>query len=150
MLNEKLKEVYYQPDQLWTCSKAVRKLYEITFIPENDAKSRLAKQAYWQVHIRPPKEIKHPCYKVTKTNEQHQLDLLYVSCNVLKGSTYKYILTGVDVAARHKVAKALRTTKATEVASVLEAIYKNHGKLKYSLLFQYVNGFEFQKSNVTK
>ena len=113
MLYEKLKEVYYQPDQLWTCSKAVRKLYEITFIPENDAKSRLAKQAYWQVHIRPPKEIKHPCYKVTKTNEQHQLDLLYVSCSVLKGSTYKYILTGVDVAARYKVAKALRTTKAT-------------------------------------
>ena len=34
----------------------------------------LAKQALWQVHIQSPGKIKHPKYKVTKTNEQDQFD----------------------------------------------------------------------------
>ena len=62
-----------------------------------DITSWLAKQALWQVHILPPKEINHPHYDVTKPNEQHQFDLLYVPHNVFEGNTYKYILTGVDV-----------------------------------------------------
>ena len=39
----------------------------------------LVKQALWQVHIQPSKEIKHPDYDVTKPNEQYQFDILYVS-----------------------------------------------------------------------
>ena len=42
---------------------------------KKDIKSWLAKQALWQVHIPPPKEINHPHYDVTKPNEQHQFDL---------------------------------------------------------------------------
>ena len=72
MSDEKLKEVYYQPDQPWTSSKAIRELHEITFIPEKDAKSWLVKQALWPFHIQPLKKIKNPYYKVTKTNEQHE------------------------------------------------------------------------------
>ena len=50
----------------------------------------------------------HPYYDVTKPNEQHQFDLLYVPHNLFEGNIYKYILTGIDVASRYKVARSLR------------------------------------------
>ena len=39
---------------------------------------------------------------VAKPIEQQQFDLLYMPDNVFEGNTYKYILTGVEVAARYK------------------------------------------------
>ena len=149
MTDERLNEAYYQSDHLWTGGKAVRELHKTTSIPKKDVKPWLAKQALWQVHIPPPKEINHPHYDVTKPNEQHQFDLLYVSHNVFEGNTYKYVLTGVDVPSRNKVARALRTKKASEVSFVLEAIYKKGGVFKYPKVFQCDNGSEF-KSDVTK
>ena len=65
-------------------------------MPKKDIKSWLEKQALWQVHIPPPKEIHYPHYDVTKLNEQHQFDLLYMHQNLFEGN--KYILTGIDVA----------------------------------------------------
>ena len=50
--------------------------------------------------------------------------MLYMPHNLFEGNTYKYILTGIDVASRYKVARYLRTKQASEVAFVLEAIYK--------------------------
>ena len=73
-----------------------------------DIRSWLVKQAIWQIHIPVPKEIYHPHYDVTKPNEQHQFDLLYMPHNVFEGNTYKYILTGINVASRYKVARPLR------------------------------------------
>ena len=70
------------------------------------------------------KRIYHPHYDVTKPNEQHQFDLLYMPHNLFEGNTYKYILTGIDVTSRYKVARPPRTKKSSEVAFVLEAIYK--------------------------
>ena len=46
------------------------------------------------------KRIYHPHYDVTKPNEQHQFDLLYMPYNLFEGNTYKYILIGIDVASR--------------------------------------------------
>ena len=43
---------------------------------------------------------------------------------------YKYILTGIDVASRYKVARPLQTKKASEVAERLKDIYKA-GPLKW-------------------
>ena len=76
---------------------------------KKDIKSWSAKQALWQVHIPSPKEINHPHYDVTKANEHHQFDIPYMSHNLFEGNTYKYILTGINVASRHKVARPLRT-----------------------------------------
>ena len=101
---EKLYQAYYEPDCLWTGNKAIKELYKITSMSKKDIKSWLVKQALWQVHILPPKEINHPYYDVTKPNEQHQFDLLYMPHNVFKGNTHKHILTGIDVASRYKVA----------------------------------------------
>ena len=47
---------------------------------KKDIKSWLAKQALWQVHIPPPKEIHHPHYDVTKPNE---------NSNVIMGQNFK-------------------------------------------------------------
>ena len=116
---------------------------------KKDIKSWLAKQALWQVHIPPPKEIHHLHYDVTKPNEQHQFDLLYMPHNLFEGNTYKYILTGIDVASRYKVARPLRTKKSSEVAFVLEAIYKKGIVFKYPKTFQCDNGSEF-KNEVTE
>ena len=71
-----------------------------------------------------------------KPNEQHQFDILYMPHNVFKGNTYKYILTGIDVASRFKVARPLKTKKSNEVALELKAIYKKSGVFKYPKVFQ--------------
>ena len=68
--------------------------------------------------------------------------------NVFEGNTYKYILKGIDIASRYKVARTLRTKKPSEVAFVLEAIYKKGGILKHPWHTQ-VNGSEF-KGKVAK
>ena len=86
---------------------------------------------------------------MTQPNEQHQFDLLYMPHNVFEGNTYKYILTGVDVASGYQVARPLRTKKSSEVAFVLEAIYKKGGVFNYPRLLQCDNGSEF-KNEVTK
>ena len=116
---------------------------------KKDIKSWLAKQALWQVHIPPPKEIYHPHYEVTKPNQQHRFYLLYMPYKLFEGNTYKYILTGIDVPSRHKLARTLKTKKSSEVAFVLEAIYKKGSVFKYPKTFQCDNASEF-KNEVTK
>ena len=136
---KKLYAAYYESDRLWSGGNAIKELHKITSMSKKVIKSWLAKQALWQVHIRPPKEIHHSHYDMTKPNEQHQFDLLYMSHNVFEGDTYKYILTGIDVASRYKVARPLRTKKSRQVAFLLEAIYKKSGVFKYPKTFQCVS-----------
>ena len=138
-----------EEDCLWIGNKAIKELHEITSMSKKDIKSWLAKQAIWQVHIPPPKELNHPHCDVTKPNEQHQFDILYVPHNLFEGHTYKYILTGIDVAPRYKVVRPLKTKTSSNVAFVLEAIYKKGGVFKYPKVFQRDNGSEF-KDDVTK
>ena len=116
---------------------------------KKDIKSRLVKQALWQVPIPPPNEIHHPHYDVTKPKKQHQLDILHMPLNLSEGNTYKYILTGIDAASRYKVARPLRTKKSGKVAFLLKVISKKGGVFKYPKTFQYDNGSEF-KNEVTK
>ena len=79
---------------------------------------------------------------MTKPNEQHQFDLLYMTHNLFEGNMHKHILTDIDLVSRYKVARPLRTKKAYEVAFVLEAIYKKGGVFKYPRTFQCDNGPE--------
>ena len=128
---DKLYQAYYEPVRLWAGGKAIKELHKITSMLKKDIKSWLAKKPLWKVHIPAPKEINHPHYDMAKPNEQHQFDLLYMPHNLFEGNTYKYILTGIDVASRHKVTRALRTKKSSEVAFVLATIYKKGGVFKY-------------------
>ena len=80
----------------------------------------------------------------------HQFDLLYMPSDTLYGSKYKYILSGIDVASRYKIARTLRSKKASDVASLLKTIYENKKiPLTYPKIFQCDNGSEF-KSDVNK
>ena len=56
----------------------------------------------------------------------------------------QYILTGVEVVSRYKVARPLKTKKPSEVVFVLEAIYKKVGVFKYPKMFQCDNASEFK------
>ena len=147
--DEKLCQAYNEPERLWTGGKAIKEKHKITSMLRKYIKSSLAKQVLSRVHIPPPKEINHPHYDVTKPNEQHQFDLLYMPHNLFERNTYKYILTGIDVASRYKFARPLRTKKSSEVVFVLEAIYKTGDAFKYAMTFQCDNGSEF-KNEVTK
>ena len=69
--------------------------------------------------------------------------------NLFEGNTYKYILTGIDVASIYKVARPLKTKKLSKIAFVLEAIYRKGGVFKYLKVFQCDNGSEL-KGEVAK
>ena len=76
--------------------------------------------------------------------------LIYFTClNLFERNTYKYILTGIDVASRYKVARPLRTKTSSKVAFVLEVIYKKGGMFRYPKTFQRDDGSEF-KNEVTE
>ena len=63
-----------------------------------------------------------PHYEVTIPNEMHQFDLLYMPSDTLYRNKYKYILSGIDVASRYKVARPLRTKQAKDVAGMIADI----------------------------
>ena len=127
---EKQYQVYNQPERIWMGRKAIKELHKRTSMSKKGIKSWLAKQSYWQVYIPPPKKINHPHYNKAKSEEQHQFDLLYMPHNVFERNTYNYILTDIDIASRYKVSRPLRTKKLSEVAFVLELLYKKGDALK--------------------
>ena len=60
MSEKNLDQAHYQPDHLWIGGKAIREPHKIMSTSKEDVKSWLVKQALWQVHEAPPKEINHP------------------------------------------------------------------------------------------
>ena len=111
-------------------------------------KAWLAKQALWQVHLPPPKKIDHPHFYVTKVNQMHQADLMYLPHDKVYQNTYKYTLNVIDVASRYKASRTLKTKKASEVAEMFKDIYKKK-PLRYPRELHVDNGSEF-KADVLK
>ena len=143
-----MDKIYYQPNHLWKGQKAIRKLKDLSKEKPKVIKQWLSKQAFWQVHLPPPKRVNRPHYQVTIPNEMHQFDLLYMPSDTLYGNKYKYIVSGIDVASKYKVARPMRTKQAKDVADMIVDIYKV-GPLTYPKIFQYDNGIKF-KAEVTK
>ena len=111
-------------------------------------KAWLAEQTQWQVHLPKPKRIDYAHFYVTKVNEIHQADLLYLPHDTLYQSTYKYVLNVIDIASGYKASRPLKTKKASEVADAFADIYKK-GPLKYPKELHVDGGTEF-KSQVDK
>ena len=86
---------------------------------------------------------------MSKPNEQHQFDLLYVSHIVFEENTFENILPDVDIGSRYKVARALKMKKKSEIAFLLKAIYKKVGVFEYPKVFQCDKGSK-SKSDVTE
>ena len=143
-----MESIYYQPGHLWKGKKAIKELVTLSKEKPKAVKKWLSKQAFWQVHSPPPKRVDRPHYEVTVPNEMHQFDVLYMPQDTLYGNKYKYILAGIDVASRYKVARPLRTKQAKEVSEMISDIYKV-GPLTWPKVFQCDNGSEF-KGEVTK
>ena len=143
-----MQTIYYQPENLWKGRKAITRLRKATKLPLKQVKDWLAKQTLWQVHMPPPKRIDHPHFYVTKVNKMHQADLLYLPHDKVYQNTYKYTLNVIDVASRYKASRPLKTKKASEVAEMLQDIYKK-GPLRYPKEFHVDNGTEF-KAGVLK
>ena len=68
--------------------------------------------------------------------------------DTLYRNKYKYILLGIDVASRYKVARLMRTKQVKDIADMIADIYKV-GPLTYPKVFQCNNRSEF-KAKVTK
>ena len=85
---------------------------------------------------------------MTIPKDAHQFDLLYMLSDTLYRNKYKYILSGIDVAARYKIARPMRTKQAKDIAEMILHIYKV-GPLTYPKVFQCDNSSEF-KADVTK
>lgn len=143
-----LEEIYYQPQHLWKGQKAIKNLKNLSKLKPKQIKQWLSKQAFWQVHLPGPKHIQRPHYEVTVTNKLHQFDLLYMPGDKLYGNKYKYILSGIDVASRYKVARPLKTKQAKDIAEMLSDIYKAT-PLTWPQQVQIDNGSEF-KADVIK
>ena len=73
----------------------------------------------------------------------HQFCLLYMPSNTLYGNKYKYVLSGINVASRYKVARPPKRKQAKGVAEMTAYIY-NVGPLTYHKIFQCNNGSEFK------
>ena len=144
----KIDKIYYQPSHLWKGQKAIKKLKELSEAKPKAIKQCLSKQAFWQVHLPPPKHVDRPHYEVTIPNEMRQFDLLYMPSDALYRNKYKYILSRIDAASRFKVARPMRTKQAKDLAEMIANIYKV-GPLTYPKIFQCDNGGEF-KAEVTK
>ena len=90
-----------------------------------------------------PKKIDYAHYYVTKPNSIHQADLLFLPHDKVYQNTYKYALTLIDIASGYKVARPLKTKKASEVADMFKDIYKK-GPLKFPKEMHVDNGTEFK------
>ena len=73
----------------------------------------------------------------------HQFDLLYMPLDTLYGNKYRYILAGINVTSRYKVARLLRTKQAHDMAEMIALIYMV-GPLTYPSTFQFDNGSKFK------
>ena len=143
-----MDKLYYQPNYLWKGQKAIKTLKDLSKEKPKVVKQWLLKQAFWQVHLPPPKRVDRPHYEVTIPNEMHQFDLLYMHSDMLDGNKYKYILSRINVVSRYKVERPLRTKQAKDVADMIVDIYKV-SPLSYHKIFRCDNGSEF-KAEVTK
>ena len=101
-MSKELRNIYYQPENLWIGRKAVTMLRKETKLPLKEVKAWLEKQELWQVHKPPPKRIDHPHYYVTEVSRLHQADLLFLPHDKVYQNTYKYTLNIIDVASRKK------------------------------------------------
>ena len=143
MTDEKLRKIYYDPENLWTGLKAIKMLRKESGEPLKVIKAWLAKQALWQVHLPKPKHIDYAHFYVRKPNKLHQADLLYLPHDKVYQNTYKYTLNVIDAASGYKASRPLKTKKASEVSERFKDIYKK-GPLQYPEELHVDSGTEFK------
>ena len=140
-----LSEVYYSPEGYWKGYSAVSKLASAAKVSESDARDWLERQALWQIYLPPPKYLPRPHWSVSRPNEIHQADLLFLPHDKVGRKTYRYALVVIDVATRYKDAEALTSKESQEVANAFEKIYSRK-KLRWPKTLIVDPGKEFMGS----
>lgn len=134
-----MDKIYYSPKGYWKGMGAIKKLAKAAKVSEHEAYAWLSKQAIWQIYLPAPPKIIRPYYNdVSRPNEVHQADLLYLPHD----GSYKYALTVIDIASRYKEAEPLKTKQANEVSKALQKIYQR-SPLNFPALLQVDQGREF-------
>ena len=118
-----MKKTYYSTKGHWKGYAAIQKLSKEAGVSEQDAKEWLKKQALWQIYLSPPDYIPRPRWIVSKPNQVHQADLLFLPHDTIRGKVYRYALVVIDVASRYKDAEALSTKDSGEISKCFGKIY---------------------------
>ena len=123
-----MRKIYYSPEGYWKGYSAVSKLASAANVVEKEARDWLERQALWQIYLPPPKYLPRPHWSVSRPNEIHQADLLFLPHDKVGRKTYRYALVVIDVATRYKDSEALTSKESQEVAKAFEKIYKRELK----------------------
>ena len=118
-----MEKVYYSAKGYWKGYAAIQKLSQAAGVSEEDAKEWLEKQALWQIYLAPPEYIPRPRWTVSKPNQVHQADLLFLPHDTIRNKVYRYALVVIDVASRYKDAEALSTKDSGEISKCFGKIY---------------------------
>ena len=118
-----MEKVYYSAKGYWKGYAAIGKLAREAKVSEEKAREWLEKQALWQIYLAPPEYIPRPRWTVSKPNQVHQADLLFLPHDTIRGRTYRYALVVIDVASRYKDAEALSSKDSGEIARCFSKIY---------------------------
>jgi hypothetical protein len=136
-----MDKIYYSADGYWKGYSAVSKLSNAANVSEDTARKWLEKQAIWQIYLQPPDYVPRPHWDISKPNEIHQADLLFLPHDTVKRKTYKYALVVVDVASRYTDAEPLTSKYSTEVAKAFDKMYSR--KMKWPNTMMVDPGTEF-------
>ena len=140
-MEKKLSKLFYSTDGYWKGMTAISKLAKAAKVDESVAKKWLEKQVLWQVYLPPPPYIPRPHYEISKPNQIHQADLLFLPHDIVKRKTYKYALVVIDIATRYKDAEPLTSKESKEISRSFENIYSR--KLKWPETLMVDPGKEF-------
>jgi len=143
-----LRKIYYQTKEYHQSaerllSDAQKEGYDFS-LP--DVKNWLHRQAIWQIHSPAPKYIPQVSFNgITRPNEYHQADILYMPWNTVKGKVYKYCLNIVDVASRYKASVPLIDRSSVSVAKAFKKVYSyRNSPLIWPKVLQVDGGSEFR------
>ena len=143
-----MDKLCYQPNHMWKGQKAIKKLKELSKEKPMQCQQWLSKQAFWQVHLPPPKCIDRPHYQVMIPNDMHPFD--HCTClqihymGISTSTSCLELMSLQDI----KFLRPMRTKQAKDVADMIADVY-NVGPLTYPKIFQSDNGSKF-KAEVTK
>ena len=97
LIDQTLTNIYYQTGNLWRGDKAIKLLSKETKIGIKKVIQWISLKALWQVFLPNPKHIVRRHFDISKVNQMHEVDLLYLPHTVY-GNIYKYVLCVEDVA----------------------------------------------------
>ena len=127
-MDKKFEQIYYYDDGYWRGKSTIQKLSKASGSMKEEAERWLMKQPLYLIYLPAPKYIPRPNASMsllTKPNNIHQADILYLPNDKFKKKRYKYALNIVDVASRYKGSYQLATKNTKEVAQAFQWIYQN-------------------------